>query len=56
MAGDGASTEFTYHGEMSTDLWWIGERWGRVVAGPWERAVSTSMQSIQAESERRAQR
>ncbi len=49
----GASTEFEYRGELSTDLWSLGAWWGRVVARRWESAVSGSMQSIRAEAERR---
>lgn len=50
----GTTTEFEYTGELSTDLWWPGAWWGRVVARRWESAVSESMQSIRAEAERRA--
>jgi hypothetical protein len=50
----GATTEFEYRGELSTDLWAVGAWWGRVVARRWEAAVSESLQSIRAEAERRA--
>jgi hypothetical protein len=54
-AGDrGDTTEFAYRGELSTDLWSLGAWWGRTVARHWERAVVSSMQSIQQEAERRA--
>jgi hypothetical protein len=54
-AGDsGDTTEFSYRGELSTDLWSLGAWWGRAVARRWERAVASSMQSIQQEAERRA--
>jgi uncharacterized protein YndB with AHSA1/START domain len=47
-------TAFTYSGEMGTDLWGLGTWWGERVAGPWERTVASSIDSIQAEAERRA--
>lgn len=50
----GATTDFEYRGELSTDLWSVGAWWGRVVARRWERAVSVSVESIRAEAERRA--
>jgi hypothetical protein len=50
----GATTDFEYRGELSTDLWSLGAWWGRVVARRWESAVSESLQSIKAEAERRA--
>jgi hypothetical protein len=50
----GATTDFEYRGELSTDLWSLGAWWGRVVARRWERAVSESLESISAEAERRA--
>jgi len=50
----GATTDFEYRGELSTDLWSVGAWWGRVVAKRWEAAVSESLQSIKAEAERRS--
>lgn len=50
----GASTDFEYRGELSTDLWSVGAWWGRIVARRWEAAVSESLQSIRVEAERRA--
>ena len=47
-------TAFTYSGEMGTDLWALGSWWATQVARPWERAVSLSVDAIQAEAERRA--
>ena len=49
-------TAFVYTGELGTDLWRLGEWWGARVAAPWERAVAASLDSIQAEAERRARR
>lgn len=47
-------TEFIYVGELGTDLWQLGQLWGDQVARPWERAVASSLDAIQAEAERRA--
>jgi uncharacterized protein YndB with AHSA1/START domain len=47
-------TAFVYSGELGTDFWALGAWWGDRVAAPWERAVAASLDSIQAESERRA--
>lgn len=48
---DGA-TEFEYRGTLATDLWAIGDLWGRLVAQQWERAVTRTLDSVQAEAER----
>ena len=50
-----AGTRFTYAGELGADLWALGRWWGSMVAGPWERTVEASMQSIKVEAERIAQ-
>jgi hypothetical protein len=50
--GDG-TTRLAYSGEMGTDLGWLGERWGVVVARSWERTVADSMASVKQEAERR---
>ncbi|MEP7019201.1 MAG: SRPBCC family protein [Pseudonocardiales bacterium] len=47
-------TELTYTGELGTDLWALGQRWGDIVAGRWERTVAASFATVQAEAERRA--
>lgn len=47
-------TEFVYSGELGTDLWRLGQWWGDRVSRPWEHAVAKSIDSIQAEAERRA--
>lgn len=52
----GAGTDFTYSGELGTDLWRLGSWWADRVAGPWERTVAESIDAIQAEAERRAAR
>jgi hypothetical protein len=47
-------TEFVYSGELGVDLWRLGQWWADRVARPWEHAVVSSIESIQAEAERRA--
>jgi hypothetical protein len=49
-------TAFVYAGELGTDLWALGEWWGRRVARAWEHAVAGSLDAIQAEAERLARR
>ncbi len=51
-AGDG-STRLDYTGELGTDLWALGTRWGNLVAGPWEHTVRTTFAAVKAEAERR---
>jgi hypothetical protein len=52
-AGD-ESTTLTYEGELGTDLWGVGARWGNIVAAKWERVVEATFASVKAEAERRA--
>lgn len=47
-------TQFVYSGELGADLWRLGQWWADRVAEPWERFVADSLDSIQAEAERRA--
>ena len=54
-AADGG-TDFTYTGELGTDLWAVGAWWGDQVAASWERAVETSLAGVKDEAERRAGR
>src|SRR3954451_629586 len=49
-----SGTEFVYSGELGADLWRLGQWWADRVARPWEHAVAKSIDSIQAEAERRA--
>jgi hypothetical protein len=49
----GDSTTLVYDGEMTTDLWALGRRWGNVVAARWEAVVAESFAAIKAEAERR---
>jgi hypothetical protein len=46
-------TAFTYSGELGTDLGQLGRWWGDRVAAAWEDAVARSLDSVQAEAERR---
>lgn len=47
-------TRLSYRGELGTDLWALGVRWGDVVATPWEQAVRQTFDAVQKEAERRA--
>jgi hypothetical protein len=49
-----AGTQLTWSGELGTDFGSIGERWGRLVARAWARAVEQSIASIKSEAERRS--
>lgn len=55
-ADGGAATELEYAGELGTDLWWLGERWGDLVAGYWERAVAGALASLKRSAEDAAAR
>jgi hypothetical protein len=48
------STTLTYTGELGTDLWALGRRWGDLVARTWEATVRDSLDQIKTEAERRA--
>jgi hypothetical protein len=49
-------TRLEYRGEMGTDGWAVGERWGRTVATRWEATVAAALMSVGEEAERRAAR
>lgn len=49
-------TDFVYSGELGTDLWQLGRWWGDRVAAAWEQAVARSLDAIETEAERRAER
>jgi hypothetical protein len=49
-------TRLTWEGELATDFWAIGSRWGDLVARHWERAVRASLDAVIVEAERRAGR
>lgn len=56
LSEHGAGTRLEYTGELLTDLWRLGERWGRIVAKHWEKTVAGSLASVRHEAERRAAR
>jgi hypothetical protein len=49
-------TRLDYTGELGTDLWAAGARWGDLVARPWQRAVETTFAAVKTEAERRVRR
>jgi hypothetical protein len=49
-------TVLTYTGELATDLWGVGARWGNLVAARWEAVVKTSFDTVKMEAERRGGR
>lgn len=51
-----SGTRLVYEGELGTDLWAVGRRWGQLVARRWEDAVAASLASVKEEAERRAAR
>lgn len=46
-------TVLSYTGELGTDLWGLGERWGDLVAKSWVATVRESMADVKKEAERR---
>ncbi len=46
-------TLLTYTGELGTDLWGLGERWGDIVARKWESVVAAAFDATKSEAERR---
>jgi hypothetical protein len=53
LAPSGGGTRLDYTGELGTDLWAVGARWGALVAAPWERTVESTFAAVKAEAERR---
>lgn len=53
LSEQGGGTRLEYRGELGTDGWGLGQRWGAAVARRWEHAVGASLSSIRAEAERR---
>lgn len=51
---EGDDTVLLYTGELGTDLWGFGARWGALVARSWERTVAASLAATAEEAERRA--
>ena len=45
-----------YAGELGTDGWAVGARWGEVVARRWETVVADTVAAVKSEAERRARR
>ncbi|MBA2417874.1 MAG: SRPBCC family protein [Nocardioidaceae bacterium] len=50
---DGDRTWLSYTGELGTDLWRLGVRWGDVVSPKWESVVASSFRTVKTEAERR---
>ncbi len=50
---DNGTTRLEYSGELGTDFWEVGRWWGDQVARKWEATVSTSLDRIRVEAERR---
>ncbi|MBA3377068.1 MAG: SRPBCC family protein [Actinobacteria bacterium] len=44
-------TRLTWEGELGTDLWWLGRRWGDRVAAVWEQAVRGSVEQVRSACE-----
>lgn len=53
LTDEGGGTLLRYTGELGTDLWAVGARWGEAVAGPWERTVAATFAAVKTEAERR---
>jgi hypothetical protein len=53
LSEQGTGTRLEYRGELGTDGWGLGQRWGAAVARRWEHAVAATLSSIRAEAERR---
>jgi len=50
----GGITLLTYDGELGTDLWGLGRRWGDLDAARWQAVVAESFAAVKTEAERRA--
>jgi hypothetical protein len=48
------TTLLRYEGELGTDLWGLGRRWGDVVSARWRAVVEASFAAVKTEAERRA--
>lgn len=46
-------TLLSYTGQLGTDLWRLGERWGDIVAPKWESVVDAALMTTKHEAERR---
>jgi hypothetical protein len=47
-------TRLEYTGELGTDLWQVGQRWGSAVARRWQQTVAETFRAVRTEAERRA--
>ena len=47
-------TVLGYDGTLGTDLWALGEHWGRLVAKRWNAVVAATFAAVKIEAERRA--
>lgn len=56
LVEDDGGTRLDYSGELGTDLWAPGAKWGDVVARTWEQTVAASLDTVRTEAERRARR
>lgn len=45
------STRLRYEGELGTDLWSIGDRWGALVARTWVAVVEHSLDDVRQGAE-----
>lgn len=52
----GRATALEYEGQLGTDLWGLGARWGDLVAPHWERAVAGSLDALKRSAEGAADR
>lgn len=53
LGGHAGHTRLEYTGQLGTDLWALGARWGDLVAAPWQRTVQTTFAAVKVEAERR---
>lgn len=54
LTEESSGTRLAYTGELGTDLWALGRRWGDAVAHRWEQAVAGTFDAVRAEAERRS--
>jgi hypothetical protein len=47
-------TRLDYTGELGTDLWVVGTRWGELVAGTWKHTVRATFAVVKTEAEGRS--
>jgi hypothetical protein len=55
LTAEGDGTLLAYTGELGTDLWSLGGRWGERVATIWEATVQASLEAVKHEAERRTE-